>query len=51
MESKIIDLLPKELHEDLLLEAQAILKERAKQKLSTMPTNDEIDQIIEKIRK
>jgi hypothetical protein len=50
MESKIIDLLPKELHEELLQEAAAILETR-KQKAGTMPTQKEIDAIIEKIRK
>jgi hypothetical protein len=49
-QTRIIDLLPVELHEELLQEAAAILETR-KQKVGTMPTQKEIDQIIEKIRK
>ncbi len=51
MESKIFDLIPESLHEQLLEEVEQILKEREKQKVGTKPVTDqELDEIFRKIR-
>ncbi len=50
MESKIVDLIPESLHEELLKEAEQILQERAKQKADVKPTEKELDEIFSKIK-